>query len=168
MDESRIAMFKEVLKDDPNDPLLYFGLGQEYMGGEQFAQAIESFENAVRLHPDYSAAYRYLGECLEKAGDQQRAREVYEVGIPVAEKHGDLEAAKAMRAFLKRVKAFRGSPKKIVCECLEVTEAQVLDAIRTHKLNSVKDIAHYTEAGKGCTACHGLLREYLEHHARAT
>ena len=57
--------------------------------------------------------------------------------------------------------AAKPSSKKIVCECLDVSEADILEAIRTHKLESVKDIAHYTEAGNGCTACHGLLKEYL-------
>ncbi len=56
----------------------------------------------------------------------------------------------------------QGSSRKIVCECLDVTEADLLEAIRNHKLTSVKDIAHYTEAGKGCTACHMLLKEYLD------
>ena len=58
-----------------------------------------------------------------------------------------------------------GSCKKIVCECLDVSEADILDAIRTHKLQSVKDIAHYTEAGNGCTACHSVLRDYLSDKA---
>ncbi len=56
----------------------------------------------------------------------------------------------------------KGSSKKIVCECLGVTEADLLLAIRAHQLTSVKDLAHYTEAGKGCTACHSVLRKYLE------
>ena len=58
-----------------------------------------------------------------------------------------------------------GSTRKIVCECLDVSEADILDAIRTHKLQSVKDIAHYTEAGNGCTACHSQLRDYLSDKA---
>lgn len=60
-------------------------------------------------------------------------------------------------------KSTKGSPTKIVCECLGVTEADLIQAIRKHELESVKDIAHYTEAGKGCTACHSTLREYLTH-----
>ena len=60
------------------------------------------------------------------------------------------------------VKVSKGNSKKIVCECLDVTEVDLLEAIRTHKLESVKDIAHYTQAGKGCTACHDLLRQYLK------
>ena len=64
---------------------------------------------------------------------------------------------------MREVRTSKGSSHKIVCECLGVTEADLLEAIRTHKLESVKDIAHYTEAGKGCTVCHDVLREYLKH-----
>lgn len=105
MDEERIAMFKEVLKVDPNDPVVYFGLGQEYMHSSMHGEAAEAFQSAVRLNPNYSAAYRYLGESLEKSGQSQKAKEVYEKGIPIAEKQGDLEASKAMKAFLKRVQS---------------------------------------------------------------
>ena len=55
------------------------------------------------------------------------------------------------------------TPKsKIVCECLKVTEAEILKAIRTREIRGVRDITHYTSAGEGCNACHPLLKEYLE------
>ena len=96
-------MFKEVLKSDPNDPMVYFGLGQEYMREGKLIEAIEAFENAVRLNPYYSAAYRFLGESLERMDQPSKAKAIYEKGIPIADKQGDLEAAKAMKVFLKRV-----------------------------------------------------------------
>ena len=51
---------------------------------------------------------------------------------------------------------------KIVCECLKVTEAEILKAIRTRAIKTVGDIIDFTSAGEGCNACHPLLREYLE------
>ncbi len=98
-------MFKEIIRTDPNDPLLYFGLGQEYFSGGKFGDAARAFENAVRLNPNYSAAYRYYGESLEKAGRLKQAEEIYKKGITVAGQQGDLEAGKAMQAFLKRVQS---------------------------------------------------------------
>jgi NAD(P)H-nitrite reductase large subunit len=57
---------------------------------------------------------------------------------------------------------------KIVCDCLQVTESQILKAIETRRLGCVKDITDYTSAGDGCTACHPLLKEYLQRrHAKA-
>lgn len=51
---------------------------------------------------------------------------------------------------------------KVVCECLKVTEHSLLKAIDAKKIKTVKDIIDYTQAGDGCTACHPLLKEYLE------
>ena len=51
---------------------------------------------------------------------------------------------------------------KIVCECLKVTEAQLLKAISRHEIESVADVISYTSAGDGCTACHPLLLDYLQ------
>lgn len=50
----------------------------------------------------------------------------------------------------------------VVCPCLGVAEDEILEAIKTREIGSVKDIIRYTQAGDGCTACHPLLREYLE------
>lgn len=96
-------MFLEVLAMDPNDPMVHFGLGQEYMKAGVFPKAIEAFAAAVRCNAHYSAAYRFLGECYEKAQQPLEAKATYEKGIPIAQAQGDLEAAKAMSVFLKRV-----------------------------------------------------------------
>lgn len=51
---------------------------------------------------------------------------------------------------------------EIVCECLCVTEAEILKAIKEHRLKTVSDIVRFTQAGDGCTACHPRLKWYLE------
>lgn len=58
---------------------------------------------------------------------------------------------------------------KVVCECLGVTEAEIVSAIRAEGLETVKQVAACTDAGGGCTSCHPAIREYLarEHRARA-
>ena len=49
-----------------------------------------------------------------------------------------------------------------MCQCLQVTEAELLEAIRTGRASSLKDLICMTQAGDGCTYCHPLLKEYLE------
>lgn len=51
---------------------------------------------------------------------------------------------------------------RIVCECLKVTEAEILKAVREREIRTVGDIIEYTSAGEGCNACHPLLKDYLE------
>jgi bacterioferritin-associated ferredoxin len=55
-------------------------------------------------------------------------------------------------------------PDKIICRCLQVTEAQVVRMIENLELRTIRDLKTYTGAGDGCTCCHATLLEYLERH----
>ena len=55
--------------------------------------------------------------------------------------------------------------EKIVCRCLNVTEAQVVKMIERLELRCVRDVRNMTGAGEGCTCCHGRIQELLEQHA---
>jgi NAD(P)H-nitrite reductase large subunit len=63
--------------------------------------------------------------------------------------------------------AARNPKAKIVCECLGVTEAAVVSAIRAEGLATIKQVTACTEAGGGCTVCHPAIREYLAREERA-
>jgi len=45
------------------------------------------------------------------------------------------------------------SRSKVVCECLKVTEGKVVEAIRSGRACTLRQIAACTEAGSGCNAC---------------
>ena len=51
---------------------------------------------------------------------------------------------------------------ELVCHCLQVTEAELVEALATCPIRTLKDIQQHTAAGGGCTACHRLLKTYLE------
>jgi bacterioferritin-associated ferredoxin len=57
-------------------------------------------------------------------------------------------------------------PARVVCRCLQVTEAELLTAVNALGLRSLNDVRTHTGAGDGCTCCHKLLCQYLEQHAR--
>ena len=57
---------------------------------------------------------------------------------------------------------------RIVCECLKVSERQVLSCIRDGKACSLRQIAACTGAGGGCTACHPHLERLLERESPPT
>jgi NAD(P)H-nitrite reductase large subunit len=50
---------------------------------------------------------------------------------------------------------------RIVCRCLKVTEHEVITAIQTLGLRTVKEVGRATEAGTGCTCCHKEIAAYL-------
>lgn len=60
----------------------------------------------------------------------------------------------------------RKNHAKVVCECLGVTEGEVVAAIRAEGLTTVKGVIACTDAGGGCTACHPAIRALLERRAK--
>src|SRR5215831_16592528 len=103
METDRIQQFQELIALEPDDTVLRFGLGELYIEAENFAAAAEQFAEIVRLDPQYSAAYRYLGQAYTALGQTQEAVEVFQHGIAVAEARGDLQTAKEMGVFLRRL-----------------------------------------------------------------
>lgn len=94
--------FKKLLESDPDNALLHFSLGNEYFKSEEFEQAEKHLRQAVKLSPEYSAAWKMLGKSLSAAGQHQEAIDVFHDGIKAAEDKGDIQAAKEMKVFLKR------------------------------------------------------------------
>ncbi len=56
------------------------------------------------LDPGYSAAWKLYGKVLAEQGLTDEAIQAYEKGITLAESRGDIQAAKEMRVFLKRLR----------------------------------------------------------------
>jgi bacterioferritin-associated ferredoxin len=50
----------------------------------------------------------------------------------------------------------------MVCHCMQVTEDQLLSALVTLELRSVKDVRTHIGAGTGCNACHRRIQSYLD------
>jgi len=94
--------FKKLLEKDQDNALLHFSLGNEYFKSEEFEQAEKHLRQAVKLSPEYSAAWKMVGKSLSAAGQHQEAIDVFQDGIKAAEDKGDIQAAKEMKVFLKR------------------------------------------------------------------
>ena len=83
--------------------LLRFSLGNEYLKAGEAAQAAAHFRAAVEKDPKYSAAWKLLGKALTEAGQAEEGLAGYREGIAVAEAKGEIQAAKEMKVFLKRL-----------------------------------------------------------------
>lgn len=49
----------------------------------------------------------------------------------------------------------------VVCRCLNVTEAEIQNAISVYDACTVREIGRCTGAGKGCMSCHGRLKALI-------
>jgi len=99
-----VENLEEMLRKGRDNALLRYGLGTEYLKAGDAEKAIEHAAEAVRLNPGYSAAWKLYGKALNAAGRTEQAASAYEHGIDASEKNGDIQAAKEMRVFLRRLK----------------------------------------------------------------
>ena len=100
-----------MLERGQDTALLRFSLGNEYRAQKDDRNAVIHLEEAIRLDPEYSAAWKLLGKVLSDLDETSRAAEIYTQGISVAEKSGDRQAAKEMAVFLRRLaKTDKGGP----------------------------------------------------------
>ena len=104
----RIESLEKLLCGPRDGALLRFSLGNEYLKAGAPAKAADCFKNAVDRDPLYSAAWKALGKAQVEAGDTRGALASYERGIAVAEQKGDIQAAKEMGVFAKRLRKVLG------------------------------------------------------------
>ena len=52
--------------------------------------------------------------------------------------------------------------EKVVCQCFNVTENQILEAIETNNLKTVEDVTNYTKAGGACGRCKSAIKAILD------
>jgi uncharacterized protein HemY len=96
-----------MLERGQDSPLLRYALGQECLKTNDLVTAIDHLRQALDQNPRYSAAWKALGEAHTRAGSVERAADVYERGIAAAREAGDVQAAKEMEVFLKRLRKAR-------------------------------------------------------------
>src|SRR5713226_3892517 len=102
--EEKIRILKDSIREEPDDPLGYYLLGMESAKLLRHLAAIDAFERAIRINPDYTAAYRELGKSLREAGRRHEAADVLSQGVVVAERTHDVQTMKEMLVFLKHLK----------------------------------------------------------------
>ena len=99
----RIESLEKMIGGPRDGALLRFSLGNEYFKAGDPVAAGKCFQAAVDRDSQYSAAWKALGKALAEAGDSAGAVAAYERGIAVAEAKGDIQAAKEMRVFVRRL-----------------------------------------------------------------
>jgi Fe-S cluster biosynthesis and repair protein YggX len=85
----RIAQYRKMAQDDPENELGHFRLGQLLMEAGQLEEAARSFRRTLVLSPEFSKVYRLLGSCLIQLGRRDEAVQVLRQGFEVADERGD-------------------------------------------------------------------------------
>jgi predicted Zn-dependent protease len=100
MAQSRIDAFTAMLKDQPDNEMIWYGLANEYTKLENWPAAIDALRNVIRIKPDYTSAYQMLGAALVKQEGHEEARRVWMEGIEIANRTGAWKARQHMEALL--------------------------------------------------------------------
>lgn len=99
----REKMFLEVLKIDAEDEMANFGLGEIFFMKKEYEKSITHFQKVLDKNQKYSVAYLGLGNVYIEIGEIEKAKEIFNKGIKIAAKNGELMPANKMQAKLSAI-----------------------------------------------------------------
>jgi tetratricopeptide (TPR) repeat protein len=90
MATNRLELLRQMVSQNPDNSFARYGLAIELANSGALQQAAAEFRALLERDENYAAAYFHFGQALEKSGDVEQARAIYEKGIEVTTKKGDL------------------------------------------------------------------------------
>jgi Fe-S cluster biosynthesis and repair protein YggX len=87
--EERIAQFRKMANDDPENELGHFRLGQLLAEAGKHDEAAASFRRTLELSPQFSKVYQLLASSLLQLSRKDEAVSVLKKGYSVADERGD-------------------------------------------------------------------------------
>jgi tetratricopeptide (TPR) repeat protein len=87
--QDRIAQFRKMANDDPDNELGHYRLGQLLMEAGQLSDATQSFRRALEINPHFSKVYHLLAQSLLNDHRRPEAVETLRKGFAVADERGD-------------------------------------------------------------------------------
>ncbi len=87
--QDRIAQFRKMANDDPDNELGHYRLGQLLMENQEFEQAVGSFQRTLELSPQFSKVYQLLGACYLQLNQRDQAIQILRQGFTIADERGD-------------------------------------------------------------------------------
>ena len=101
----RMDQIEALLRDDPDDPFLRYGLAMEHMSQGDDESAVKVLKEliALKANDPYVPAFLQAGQALIRLGREPEAAAVLRQGIEAARKAGDLHALGEMQGFLATI-----------------------------------------------------------------
>jgi len=90
-------------------------------------------------------------------------------GLPAEKMHCSVMGMEALEAAIKSYNQ-GGKPiiieeevgQKVICHCFNITEEEIIKAIRINNLKTVEDVTHFTKAGGACGSCKPDIQKILD------
>ena len=100
MTNNRLDVLRGMVAANPTDSFARYGLAMEYVKSGELQNAVDEFNNLLETNPKYAAAYFHGGQALEKLGQIEQARALYQKGIEVTIAIGDHHTRSELQAAL--------------------------------------------------------------------
>ena len=100
MASNRLEILKTMLDHNPADNFARYGLAMEHANSGNLEEAVREYRVLLQNDESYAAAYYHGGQTLEKLGRLEEAREMYEKGIEVTMRSGDLKTRNELQAAI--------------------------------------------------------------------
>ena len=98
--QDRIAQFRKMANDDPDNELGHYRLGQLLAEAGQHQDAVASYRRTLELSPHFSKVYQLLAQSLLALERREEAVGVLREGYRVADERGDRMPRDAMGQML--------------------------------------------------------------------
>jgi Tfp pilus assembly protein PilF len=95
-DKSRRQQLEEMLREDPHDPFLRYGLAMDHVSAGDDGGAVGHFQDLIAADPTYVPAYMQAGQALLRLDRVSEAQQMWQKGVAVARQQGDTHAAEEM------------------------------------------------------------------------
>ena len=89
-----------MVAQNPADAFARYGLAMELIKSGDLAGAVTEFRALLEHNPNYAAAYFHGGQALEKLGEVEQARALYQKGVEVTGRTGDGHTRSELQAAL--------------------------------------------------------------------
>ncbi len=97
----KIEKLLTFLKNAPDDSFLKHALGLEYIKIGNDPEAQRYFSELLDKDPSYIGTYYHYAHLLERNGDTEAAKKIYEKGMMEAKKANDPHALNELQAALE-------------------------------------------------------------------
>jgi len=100
MTNPKLDAFRQMVAKNPANPLARFGLANEALKAELYAEAREHLEAYLAAYDDEGNGYGRLAEALEKLGRMEEAKDALRRGIAASLRFGHPGMASEFEARL--------------------------------------------------------------------
>jgi tetratricopeptide (TPR) repeat protein len=110
--QERIAQFRKMANDDPDNELGHYRLGTLLLEDGQLEEAVRSFRRTLELSPQFSKVYQLLGDALQRLDRHDEAVRTLREGYAIADERGDNIPRDEMARLLKQAGAEPPAPRR--------------------------------------------------------